>query len=172
MKRVGDAKLESGSFRVVKGAASHALVWPSLPLIPDDGTMPQGGQAGTLSNGQVVELSDLTLGKFSSLFGRLPDEQGWVLVVSPKHGALFERVVDGYNDKGEREPIHGKKTVKHQMMLVADMVMLWDPEFKKYLDVYAEDEETLKKDFGVAYKKLTELGVPVLAMPNTTGNEF
>jgi hypothetical protein len=33
------------------------------------------------------------------------------------------------------------------------------------LDVYAQDEEKLKHDFGVAYKKLTELGVPDLKAP-------
>jgi catalase (peroxidase I) len=166
MKRVGDAKLESGAFRVVKGGAAHALIWPTLPSIPDSGSLPEdGAQANTLSNGQVVEIAELKWGNASSLLGRLSDGKGWVLVVSPKHGALFERVVEGYNNEGEREAINGMKTVKHQMMLVADMVLLWDPEFKKYLDVYAQDEEKLKHDFGVAYKKLTELGVPDLKAP-------
>ena len=46
-----------------------------------------------------------------------------------------------------------------QMMLVSDMVLLWDANFKQHLEVFAEDEEALKVEFGAAYKKLTELGV-------------
>ena len=49
-----------------------------------------------------------------------------------------------------------------QMMLASDMVLLWDEEFKVHLQKYAEDEELLKKDFGAAYKKLTENGVDSL----------
>ena len=44
-----------------------------------------------------------------------------------------------------------KLSVKYQMMLPSDMVLLWDEEFKKYLQIYAEDEELLKKDFGEFY---------------------
>jgi catalase (peroxidase I) len=44
------------------------------------------------------------------------------------------------------------------MMLVSDMVLLWDEDFKRHLEVYAAEENTLRDDFGVAFKKLTELG--------------
>ena len=46
----------------------------------------------------------------------------------------------------------------NQMMLLSDMVLAWDPGFRQYLEVYAEDEAKLKDDFGAAFKKLTELG--------------
>lgn len=46
----------------------------------------------------------------------------------------------------------------NQMMLLSDMILKWDPSFRGYLEMYAEDEELLKTDFGVAFKKLTELG--------------
>ena len=46
----------------------------------------------------------------------------------------------------------------NQMMLLSDMVLAWDPSFRSYLEVYAEDENKLKIDFGAAFKKLTELG--------------
>lgn len=46
----------------------------------------------------------------------------------------------------------------NQMMLVSDMILAWDPSFRTYLEVYADDEERLKEDFGKAFKKLTELG--------------
>jgi cytochrome c peroxidase len=55
--------------------------------------------------------------------------------------------------------VHGKiDDEPNQMMLLSDMILVWDPEFRPYLEVYADDEAKLKDDFGVAFKKLTELG--------------
>lgn len=44
------------------------------------------------------------------------------------------------------------------MMLPADMAFVWDPEFRKYVELYARDEETFFKDFAAAFQKLEELG--------------
>ncbi|KDO32169.1 hypothetical protein SPRG_03385 [Saprolegnia parasitica CBS 223.65] len=44
------------------------------------------------------------------------------------------------------------------MMLPADMAFLWDPEFKKYVELYAKDEDLWHKDFAKAFQKLTENG--------------
>ncbi|MGK3754897.1 MAG: cytochrome c peroxidase, partial [Bacillariaceae sp.] len=55
--------------------------------------------------------------------------------------------------------VHGKiDDEPNQMMLLSDMILVWDPDFRPYLEVYADDEAKLKDDFGVAFKKLTELG--------------
>ena len=60
-----------------------------------------------------------------------------------------------------------------QMMLASDMVLLWDEEFKVHLEKYAEDEKSLKKDFGAAYKKLTENGVEDLMIcPFDKGSKY
>jgi cytochrome c peroxidase len=48
---------------------------------------------------------------------------------------------------------------KSLMMLEADMSFVRDPEFRKYVKKYAEDEELFFKDFAAAWKKLIELGV-------------
>ncbi|KAF0686967.1 Aste57867_21259 [Aphanomyces stellatus] len=45
------------------------------------------------------------------------------------------------------------------MMLPADMAFIWDPEFKKYVVMYAKDEELWHKDFAKAFQKMTENGV-------------
>ena len=45
------------------------------------------------------------------------------------------------------------------MMLPADLWLLEDKEFKKYVELYAKDEETFFKDFAGAFSKLLELGV-------------
>ena len=46
----------------------------------------------------------------------------------------------------------------NQMMLVSDMILAWDPNFRSHLELYAADESLLKDHFGKAFKKLTELG--------------
>lgn len=44
------------------------------------------------------------------------------------------------------------------MMLPTDMVLISDPSFKKYVQLYAKDEDTFFADFALAFRKLTELG--------------
>ena len=44
------------------------------------------------------------------------------------------------------------------MMLPTDIAMVWDPEFRKYVKMYKDDEELFFKDFAKAWVKLTELG--------------
>jgi len=41
----------------------------------------------------------------------------------------------------------------------ADLAFLQDPKFKKYVDLYAENEEKFFDDFAKAFAKLLELGV-------------
>jgi len=44
------------------------------------------------------------------------------------------------------------------MMLPTDLAIIEDPDFKKWVDVYAKDEKRFFTDFSKAYQKLTELG--------------
>lgn len=44
------------------------------------------------------------------------------------------------------------------MMLPTDIAMVWDPEFRKFVKMYKDDEELYFKDFANAWVKLTELG--------------
>jgi cytochrome c peroxidase len=46
------------------------------------------------------------------------------------------------------------------MMLPTDMALIWDPGFKKYVEVYAKDKQAFYNDFSKAFSKLLELGVP------------
>ena len=46
------------------------------------------------------------------------------------------------------------------MMLVADLALLQDPIYSKYVLLYKNSEEVFFKDFAAAWKKLIELGVP------------
>jgi cytochrome c peroxidase len=44
--------------------------------------------------------------------------------------------------------------------LPSDLVLLHDPEFKKWVEVYAKDRNRFFHDFAKAFAKLLELGVP------------
>ena len=44
------------------------------------------------------------------------------------------------------------------MMLPADLELKTDKNFKKWAELYKDDNEQFTKDFGDAFKKLTELG--------------
>jgi len=44
------------------------------------------------------------------------------------------------------------------MMLFTDIALIKDASFKKWVEIYAANEETFTKDFAVAFQKLTELG--------------
>jgi len=63
---------------------------------------------------------------------------------------------------GKRQYVNKKPGVvddePNQMMLVSDMILVWDDGFRPHLEAYAQSEERLKDDFAKAFKKLTELG--------------
>lgn len=107
-----------------------------------------------------IAVSKVELGKDGdkegAVFGKT--EKGYALLYSPSRGLLAEKIVQGYNDKQERQAIKGQ--TGHQMMLITDMVMLWDEKFRAVLQEYADDDEVLKRDFGTSFKRLTELGCP------------
>ncbi|GAX79031.1 hypothetical protein CEUSTIGMA_g6471.t1 [Chlamydomonas eustigma] len=44
------------------------------------------------------------------------------------------------------------------MMLPSDLVLVQDPDFKQYVELYAKEKKTFYKDFADAFTKLEELG--------------
>jgi hypothetical protein len=107
----------------------------------------------------LVEVTEVKLGTDGGVSGAVFGKVGnlWGLLYSPSRGMLAEKIVEGYNEK-IRKPIKGQDG--NQMMLISDMVMLWDPSFREVLREYADDDKILMRDFGVAFKRLTELGCP------------
>jgi len=79
---------------------------------------------------------------FSNEYYRVLLEEKWV-----------PRVV-----KGKPLQYEDAKT-KKLMMLPADLCFVQDPAFKKYVEIYAKDNERFRKDFAAAFGKLLELGV-------------
>jgi len=54
----------------------------------------------------------------------------------------------------------GEGINKKLMMLNTDMAMIHDDEFKKYVNLYADDKDRFFNDFAKAFEKLITLGVP------------
>ena len=101
-------------------------------------------------------MASVTLGADGSWWGEVGGK-GWLAVYTPENGVVADRIVEGFNDKPPDKEFEDPPA-PNQMMLLSDMVLVWDGAFKKVLEEYAEDEELLAKDFGAAFKKLTELG--------------
>ena len=84
---------------------------------------------------------------FSNEYFRLLVEERW----SPKLT---------HNGKPWTGPDQFEDSTGKLMMLPSDIVLIKDPEFKKYVDMYAKDEDLFFKDFAAAFAKLLALGVP------------
>jgi len=75
---------------------------------------------------------------------------------------LFEEDWQPKQKEGDK-PWSGPKQFENKkgqdlMMLPADLALKSDPEFRKWSEIYYKDSDRFLKDFGAAYKKLTELG--------------
>ena len=84
---------------------------------------------------------------FSNEYFRLLVEERW----SPKLT---------HNGKPWTGPDQYEDASGQLMMLPSDMALVAEPEFKKWVEIYAKDEDRFFKDFAKAFSKLLELGVP------------
>jgi cytochrome c peroxidase len=87
---------------------------------------------------------------FSNEYFRLLLEERW----SPK---------TTHNGKPWTGPDQYEDSTGQLMMLPSDIALIADPAFKKWVEVYAKDEDRFYKDFARAFGKLLELGVPFAA---------
>lgn len=85
---------------------------------------------------------------FSNEYFRLLLEERW----SPKMS---------HNGKPWTGPDQFEDATGNLMMLPSDMALIADPVFKKWVEVYAKDEDKFFKDFASAFSKLLHLGVPI-----------
>eukprot|EP00416_Gambierdiscus_australes_P001101 CAMPEP_0171137636 /NCGR_PEP_ID=MMETSP0766_2-20121228/133684_1 /TAXON_ID=439317 /ORGANISM="Gambierdiscus australes, Strain CAWD 149" /LENGTH=206 /DNA_ID=CAMNT_0011601221 /DNA_START=23 /DNA_END=643 /DNA_ORIENTATION=+ len=67
-------------------------------------------------------------------------------------------LITGLRPYGMRRQYVNKGGSGDLMMLVSDMALREDPKFSHWIQVYADDLERLKADFGEAFKWITELG--------------
>jgi len=101
--------------------------------------------------------------RFSNEYATDMIEDEWTLVSHDdtwldEQGAAELRPAPGNRQFVNKKPGNIDDDEPNQMMLPTDMILAWDPNFRVYLEMYAADEGRLKNDFGMAFKKLTELG--------------
>jgi cytochrome c peroxidase len=83
--------------------------------------------------------------RFSNQYFRLMKSLNWKKRRLPNG---VEQFVNVDEDSGEE-----------LMMLPTDLALLYDKEFRKYVDLYADDKDVFFKDFTAAFAKLIELGI-------------
>lgn len=85
---------------------------------------------------------------FSNEYFRLLLEERW----SPKFS---------HNGGVWTGPDQFEDSTGNLMMLPSDMMLIADPAFRKWVEIYAKDEDRFFADFASAFSKLLHLGVPV-----------
>jgi len=84
--------------------------------------------------------------------------------------AFFQELLNNkWTPKKWSGPLQYQDPSGDLMMTPADLSLIQDPEFKKYVQIYADDQEKFFKDFSKAYTKLLELGVKFPQQKNGTG---
>jgi len=72
-----------------------------------------------------------------------------------KNSAWEEGCIKGQTCKNKQ---YRDTATQQFMMLPTDIALIKDPGFKKYVDLYADDEKAFFKDFSGAFSKLLENG--------------
>ena len=67
-------------------------------------------------------------------------------------------------------PLQYEDSTGELMMLPADLALIKDPEFKKYVELYAKEQDVFFQDFSNAFAKLLELGVEFPSTPQAEGH--
>jgi len=70
-----------------------------------------------------------------------------------------ELIENKWTEKKWNGPKQFEDPTGQLMMLPADLALIQDPQFRKYVEIYAKDENLFFKDFAKAFQKLEELGV-------------
>lgn len=96
--------------------------------------------------------------RFSNQYFRLLLSEKWTEKTVPESGVTQFSSVD-------------PDTEEELMMLPTDMALTTDPEFSKYVRLYAEDKEMFFNDFKAAFAKLLELGIVRDAEGNITNSD-
>lgn len=96
-------------------------------------------------------------GYFNNLYCKHLLNDEWKLVDSTMEDCSGD-LITGVKPKGMRRQYVNKKGKGNLMMLVSDMALREDPEFREWIKVYAADMQRLKDDFGAAFKLATEFG--------------
>jgi len=85
----------------------------------------------------------------------------WTRAPTTFSNEYFRELIDSqWTEKIWKGPKQYQDSTGELVMLVADLALVKDPNFARFVKLYKEDEEAFFKDFAAAWKKLVELGVP------------
>lgn len=87
-------------------------------------------------------------------------EGPWTFSPTTFSNAFFTELKGKWHKKKWNGPLQYEDKTGELMMLPTDMWMIWDKKFRKYVDLYASNDEKFFEDFAAAFSKLLELGVP------------
>ena len=88
-------------------------------------------------------------------------EGPWVFSPTVLTNDYFKLLVDEkWTWKKWKGPKQYQDSTGNLMMLPTDMALVKDKSFRKYVDVYAKDQNQFYSDFSKTFAKLLELGVP------------
>ncbi|CAE7031082.1 ccp1 [Symbiodinium natans] len=154
-----------GPWVVIHGRRGYRVRVAGTPVF--EGPSPSA-EAGRLQAGDEVSFDEVQIQSNESQGPSLPglqDLDGWKpesMGSLPHHDLVLTAWLEMECISFPRTVLFCELSARtgHQMMLVSDMVLLWDAGFREHLEAYAEDEDLLKREFGEAFKKLTELGCP------------
>jgi len=84
----------------------------------------------------------------------------WTRAPTTFSNAYFTELLDNkWTLKKWDGPVQFEDPTGDLMMLPSDMALIWDSEFRKWVEIYAKDEEKFYADFSKAFQKLEENGV-------------
>jgi len=161
IEEMGGPKMEWRAGRVDKPNGSHCT---------PDGRLPDAAQGAQhlrdifykmgMNDQEIVALSGAhTLGRCHT------DRSGfwgpWTRAPTTFSNLYFTELKDNtWTPKRWNGPHQFEDPTGDLMMLPTDMCLLDDPTFRKWVDVYAADEDRFSKDFAAVCSKLFHLGVP------------
>lgn len=86
-------------------------------------------------------------------------EGPWTNAPTTFSNLYFKELTENkWHKKKWKGPLQFEDKSGQLMMLNTDMWLVWDKSFRKWVDLYAKDEEKFFTDFSAAFNKLLELG--------------
>ncbi|XP_063710537.1 uncharacterized protein LOC134839058 isoform X2 [Symsagittifera roscoffensis] len=156
-------------FRPGRSEAKEESAPEKDPRFSPDGRLPDAAQQEThlrdifyrmgFNDQEIVALSGAhALGRCHTTSSGF--EGPWTRAPTTFSNEYFRELVENtWTVKKWKGPKQYEDPTGDLMMLESDMALTRDPTFKKWVEIYAKDEEKFFKDFQAAFTKLTELGL-------------
>ncbi|DBA80066.1 TPA: heme peroxidase [Trebouxia sp. C0005] len=138
---------------------------------PEDGRLPDGAKGAShvrdifyrmgFNDQEIVALSGAhSLGRCHT--DRSGFENPWTNSPTTFSNLYFTELLDTkWKKRKWNGPPQYENPSKELMMLETDLSLIKDKSFRKYVELYAKDQDKFFEDFAAAYQKLLHLGVPV-----------